>query len=240
MSWKSLGLRTLGGYVLVIVARHIFFPDPTGQSWLPAPKFVYYAISYSVPFICIFFIISIVALLFARVPIKNRSKPLPPFLNRALIGTIVVSGLMIWGGWYNEKTPDKSPSPVLALITSQDAGGIDTNDLNQEQLKDLASRAIQTWIQEGKSLYEKKGHDPRKFDPKVDSISTVNAKGKELAVVKLTVVDPIRVRVVTVIGIVRGKILKVECSGLGDHDIMLFSGECGSKIKEAFGVSITP
>jgi hypothetical protein len=46
------------------------------------------------------------------------------------------------------------------------------------------------------------------------------------------------VRAVWIMGYQGEKFIRVQCLRGSDHDIPVFSGECGAKVKEAFGVSL--
>ncbi|MCC7486895.1 MAG: hypothetical protein IT529_18145 [Burkholderiales bacterium] len=112
-------------------------------------------------------------------------------------------------------------------------------DLNVETLKNLEQWLVQTTLQKARANYAKQGFDPKTFQPKINvgSVYTL-AGGKKLAVIKMSMDG--QVRTVWVLGFHRGEFLRVTCVRGSNHDISIFSGECGQKITEAFGVSIKP
>ena len=98
LTWRALGLRILAGYVIFGVVNQIFVPVE-GQWWSTAKNLVGTILRHSLQFSFVLGITVVVALLIARVPPKNRSKPLTSFLNVALIVAILLSGVLIYGGW---------------------------------------------------------------------------------------------------------------------------------------------
>jgi hypothetical protein len=247
ISWKSLGLRVLGVYILYSTASHIFDPYPVEYYWTPAQKFVSYALGYLLLFLGNFVFVSLFALLIARIPAKNRKKPLPPFLNGALIATIFLSAFLIHGGWYGNKMDAKlsrnkldlyenvsasQPAPIIAAITSQGSG-----DLDQDALENLETWIVQTMLQKARNHYSADGFDPADLQPKVYADSVyMSIDGKKLAIIKIKV-DNI-MRSVTILGIEGSELIRVGCIRGSNHDIPVFSGECGAKVQKAFGLSV--
>jgi len=100
LTWRALGLRVLAGYVIFGVVNQIFVPVVVvGKWWSTAKNLFGTVIVHSLQFSFVFGITVVVALLIARVPPKNRSKPLTSFLNVALIVAVLLSGVLIYGGW---------------------------------------------------------------------------------------------------------------------------------------------
>lgn len=254
ISWKSLMLRIFLGYILIFILGQIFYPYPVDDYWTATQKFVGSAVGYLAQYLLIFLITSIVAILIARIPANNRNKPLQLFLNKAFILTIVISGIIIYGGWYITKKPadlkntnqkvynqniSSEKAQVIATITSQDAEGGTSNDLDQAMLKNLESWIVQTISQKAKYRYEELGYDPNNFNPEVIANSVyINIENKKLAEVKVRLDNAIRS--VTVIGIEGPELIRVNCTRKSNHDIALSTGPCNIKIEEAFGVSLNP
>lgn len=135
------------------------------------------------------------------------------------------------------KTSDMAP--VVVIVTEQSAEGVTDADLDQAGLKNLETWVVNTMIEKGKSTYEELGYDPNTFNPKVDANSVyANVSGKKLAVIKINMDNS--VRHVVIMGIIGNKLLRVHCTRNSNHDILVWSGECGNKVKEIFGVSIPP
>jgi hypothetical protein len=108
LTWRALGLRILAGYVIFGVVNQIFVPVE-GQWWSSAKRLVGTILTHSLQFSFVFGITAVVALLIARVPPKNRNKPLTSFLNVALIAAILLSGILIYGGWVARNNPLLQP-----------------------------------------------------------------------------------------------------------------------------------
>lgn len=236
------------------IISQIFFPFSTGSNWSPAQKIVGSALGYLLQYLIVFAVISFFVILGAKISPSHRNRPLPPFINKALIATIVLFGFLIFGGWYANKgavedvpriqtsgdyATSKNKEKVIAAITRQSSEGITSNDLNQDVLKNLESWVIQTILQKGKGAFGDLGFDPSQFNPKVNASSVyINVNDKKLAIIKISFEEA--VRSVTIIGIEKNELLRVTCLRKSNHDIPVFSGECGDKVYEAFGVSITP
>lgn len=108
LTWQALGLRVLAGYVIFGVVNQIFVPVG-GQWWSSAKSFVGTILVHSLQFSFVFGITVVVALLVAKIPPKNRNKPLTSFLNVALIVAIPLSGVLIYGGWVARNNPLLQP-----------------------------------------------------------------------------------------------------------------------------------
>ena len=252
IGWKTLGLRVLGVYILYSIASHIFDPSPTEYYWTPAQKIVVPAFGYLIMFLGNFIFVSLIACLITRVVAKNKTKPLPPVLNGALIATIFLSAFLIHGGWYGHKMDAElsdmnlnynggitstESEKVFAAITSQGTDGVTTSDLDQNALKNIEAWIVQTTLRKAKNYYSDLGNDSANLQPKVVANSVyLNVDHKKLAIIKINIDN--LVRSVTILGIEGEELLRVGCIRKGNQDIPLFSGECSAKIQEAFGVSI--
>ncbi len=127
--------------------------------------------------------------------------------------------------------------PVIATITIQNSEGITEFDFNQSLLDTFESWTIETLIKKGKRSYADNGYDPDNYDPDIDTNSVyIDANGKRLAVIKININN--FVRMVVIIGIKKDQIYRVNCLRNSNHDIPLWSGNCGDKVLEAFGVSM--
>ncbi|MDL1959243.1 MAG: hypothetical protein LWX01_06050 [Deltaproteobacteria bacterium] len=125
LTWRGLILRILVGYVLFVVVSQLFFPFPTGDNRTAAQKIVEAAIGNLMQFLAILAATSLIAVLIAKVPYSNRTKPLTPFLSGALFATLLISGLLIYGGWYATKSAsnhNSAQSRVVGGVTS--LGGV--------------------------------------------------------------------------------------------------------------------
>lgn len=137
-------------------------------------------------------------------------------------------------------TPKASAiAPVVVAVTVQSAEGCTDADLDQAGLKNFETWIVNTWIEKGKSKYAELGYDPNSFNPKVEATSVyVTVNGKKLAVIKVNMDNS--VRSVTIMGIKGTELHRVTCIRNSNHDIPVWSGECGNKIQEVFGVAIQP
>jgi len=129
-------------------------------------------------------------------------------------------------------------APVVALVTIQDPEGTSEADLDIGSLKALEQWAVQTTVRKTRSKYVEQGLDPGTFDSSdVESSSQyVLVNDKKLAIIRLR--SNQTVRAVMVIGHHLGQVVRVSCVRSSDHDIPIWSGECGDTIKKSLGVSI--
>ena len=136
--------------------------------------------------------------------------------------------------------PQKSTMKLVkAYTTIQDAEGVTESSLDQAGLKNLETWLVQTMLQKGRNKYAEMGYNPKDFKPEVSANSVyIRAGGKKLAVIKINMDNSSRS--VTIMGIKGNELHRVSCIRASNHDIPVWSGECGNKIQETFGVSIKP
>lgn len=129
--------------------------------------------------------------------------------------------------------------PVMAFTTIQSAEGVKEADLDQAALKNLETWSIETILQKGRNKFTEMGHNPEEFKPNIVASSVyVTAGGKKLAVIKIAINNSMRS--VTILSIKGNELHRVSCLRASNHDIPVWSGECGNKVSEVFGVSIQP
>ena len=129
--------------------------------------------------------------------------------------------------------------PVMAFTTIQSAEGVKKTDLDQDVLTNLETWIVETTLKKGRNKYAEMGYNPNDFKPKVVANSVyVTAGGKKLAIIKVNMDNSIRS--VTIMGIKGNEFHRVGCIRDSNHDIPVWSGVCGNKVREVFGVSIQP
>ena len=120
LTWTGLIIRILLCYVVFAVASEIFFPFSAGFTGTTAEKLVWTAISYLSQFIPIYVFTALIAVSIAKIPVKNRSKPIQKFLNNALVATMLIAGIFIYGGWYSNQSQVSSPSSTTSDETRKE------------------------------------------------------------------------------------------------------------------------
>jgi hypothetical protein len=129
--------------------------------------------------------------------------------------------------------------PIVAFTTTQSSEGVTAADLDQAGLENLETWIVETMLQKSRAKYAEMGHNPNDFNPKVSANSVyVTTEDKKLAVIKVNIDGSIRS--VTVMGLKGDQLLRVSCIRASDHDIPVWSGECGNEVRKTFGVSIQP
>ncbi len=136
-------------------------------------------------------------------------------------------------------TRQSEMKPVMAFTTTQDSEGVTESDLDQAGLANLETWIVETMLQKGKNKYAEMGYNPKDFKPNVIANSVyVTAGGKKLAFIKINMDNSMRS--VTIIGIKWNELHRVSCIRASNHDIPVWSGECGAEVSKTFGVSIQP
>lgn len=128
-------------------------------------------------------------------------------------------------------------APVITAITRQASEDFTEAGFDQAALENIEGWIVKTMVQKAKVHYKESGYDPKNFNPRVDANSVyVSVNGKKLAVIKINFDDV--ARSINIMGFQGNELIRVSCFRNSNDDILVFSGECGSKIKEAFGVSL--
>lgn len=144
------------------------------------------------------------------------------------------------------QTIGQAIAPVITMSTIQDSEGFTEADFNLEFLKKYEEWSVETTLQKSRAAYAEAGNDPTQFKPVPVSDSLfVNVGGKKLGIIKITIypsqTDRQRaVKGVDVVGFTQRGFEIVGCIRGSNHDIPIWRGECGKKIKEVFGVGIQP
>lgn len=243
---EVLGIAILAGLILTTYDGAV-----VGEYRWQNPK----AFVYSVGSGAILFLLPYVALLAIAYLIRTLANQKWSAHRFAIVAATIIAAIMLWGLYYglshgrhepslvNRSNYDGGPSPessrVIAAITSQPSGGATTGNFDQEALKNLETWFVQKVLEKGKSGFADLGYDPNDFDPNIVASSVyVSIEDKKLAMIKVS--TAYAVRAVAIIGIEREELVRVTCFRQSSREIAVFSGECGSKIQEAFGVSINP
>lgn len=177
--------------------------------------------------------------------VKTSIKFLLPFAYfvAAMLLTMVTAPLMADNARSNKVPSSASTSgvkkPVMAFTTTQSSEGVTEASFDQEGLQNLEKWIVDTMLRKGRAKYAELGYNPKDYNPKISANSVyITAKGKKLAVIKINAGNS--VRSVTIIGINGASLERVTCLRGSNHDIPMWSGECGKEINKTFGVSIEP
>jgi hypothetical protein len=172
----------------------------------------------------------------------------------AVIAAVAI-GKLVGGflGEFAERKANKAPpasvappgsvsdqtAPIIATMTIQPTESTSEAEMDIDTLERLEQHMMQTTLERGRSNFAKQGFDPKTYNPKIDvsSVYTISG-GKRLAIIKMSVDS--RVRTVWVMGFSGGQFLRVTCIRASNHDIPVFSGECGQKVSDAFYPPMKP
>ncbi len=148
---------------------------------------------------------------------------------------------------FAERKANKAPpasvsdqtAPIIATMTIQPTEHTSEAELDIDTLERLEQHMMQTTLERGRSNFAKQGFDPKTYNPKIDvsSVYTISG-GKRLAIIKMS--EDSRVRTVWIMGFRGGQFLRVTCIRASNHDIPVFSGECGQKVSDAFYLPMKP
>lgn len=135
-------------------------------------------------------------------------------------------------------SPD-AMAEVRAFDTAQSAEGFTEASLDQAALKNIETWLVETILEKARAHIAQLGHDPTELEPAISAGAVfVDASGKRLGIIKIRMEG--LARIVAVVGFVGPEFHRVTCMRNTDHDIPVWSGECGAKIQEVFNVSVKP
>lgn len=101
-------------------------------------------------------------------------------------------------------------------------------------------------VKKTRAAYAETGNDPTKLNPfPVSDSQYVTVGGKKLAIIKITLYPSkndhtYATKMVRIVGFTQKGVETVGCMRNSNHDIPVWSGVCGNKIQEVFGVSMQP
>ena len=106
-------------------------------------------------------------------------------------------------------------------------------NLDKETLKQFESQMVDTWVNNLKSEYIKRGYQP-KFGTVTSSSQQISVGSKNLIIIKATITNTLKALMVW--GIKNNELRRVNCSRAGSLDIPIESGACAKEIKRSLGV----
>lgn len=207
-------------------------------------------LDYSFMFFVLLTAATVVSFLVGKGVRKYRSIPNVELVLKAFWVSAIFLALLTYGD-YEAESRKGSSSPqvedseeiakVTAVITRQTQDGLDSMGYN---LDARSTAALEDWLVEMtisklRNQYLEMGLAQPDFTQLIQSSSaSMNIEGQDLAIIKITLDDTLRM--VAIFGIENGEVTKVSCNRNSDHEISVFSGICGDKIHEAFGIRISP
>jgi hypothetical protein len=109
LSWLALIIRIIVAFSVYAVVSQIYFPFETEQHSLVPQNIAFTLGGYSMMFFGVYIATSSIVLM-GKIPKNNRSKPVQNFLNSSLIATIIIVGMLVYGGWYSNQNSVPSSS----------------------------------------------------------------------------------------------------------------------------------
>ena len=101
ISWANLALRIFGGFVMYSIFSHIYNPASLPKNQLPIINEIIITIfTYAIDFFVVYMIFVIFFVFFGRIIPKFRCITMPSLLNKALIFSLIIDGILIYGGHY--------------------------------------------------------------------------------------------------------------------------------------------
>ena len=138
-----------------------------------------------------------------------------------------------------QTSTDSNLPEMLVLSSSEDAGGTKQEELGPEVLKMLERRSVEM-LEAKTRAYLKSQGQPTQLPKFQSDAHYMQAGGTKLAIVRIRV--PKTVNQVFVYGIRGTEFHRVACARTTkfEESIPLFYGPCSERIREVFGISITP
>jgi len=149
---------------------------------------------------------------------------------------VLLAGVLISESAYGQSRSEIAP--VITIAAIQDSEGLTEADLTPMLLKRLEAWSVDASRRKMSQSFARSGQDPNlAYRLRIDSQAVLNVvAGKKLAIIRLTVDNSIRE--VSVMGFKDAAFYRVGCLRASNHDIRVFSGECGKIVRDTFGVSI--
>ena len=148
--------------------------------------------------------------------------------------------------WITSYDPTVTPAvtsgemaPVLAFDTIQSAESFTEADFDIPGLKNMETWLVDTMLEKTRPIFAELGVNPKEYKPSISANSVfVIIADKKLGIIKIQAGD--YVRSVAILGFMGSEFHRVTCLRKSNHDIPVWSGECGNKVQQVFGVSIKP
>lgn len=135
----------------------------------------------------------------------------------------------------SKKQMGENIPPVITSVTVQDSESASEEDFNLELLENIEQWLIQTMLSKGRQYFVEKGYDPKDYKPKLIPSSVLNVvSGKKLGIIKINMENTMRS--VTILGFINKDFYRITCLRKSNHDIPVYHGECGRKVKEVFKI----
>lgn len=133
---------------------------------------------------------------------------------------------------------DAREAPVVTVVAIQSNEGLTESQMTPAFLKRVEEWSVSTSRKKMSQSLSRAGRNPDiAYQIPISSQSLFNvAAGKKLMIIRMTVDNSIRE--VSIMGFKGSEFYRVGCLRASNHDIPVFSGECGKVVKETFGVSI--
>lgn len=131
--------------------------------------------------------------------------------------------------------PDTSPPPIRVIVSSQDAEGVTSNQMDIPFLRRLEQHTITSIKEKVRKSRAAKGYSGPDLELQAESVF-VEAGSNKLAVVRLRGSD--NSFSVFLVGIVGNELRKIACTRPHPDPIPITSGPCSEKVKEVFGAGI--
>lgn len=254
---KELVLATVLVFIAYCAANQLWpsFEAPQRGSALQIT--VYLLTVYLATFAIVVAPCFLIAYLIARVPRSNHKRPLAAFLGASLIVASLVLACVVYYAHYafvsvqrwqeassSTVTSDAearaasvpAPRRVTVTVTSQDAAGATEDQFDIDFLKNL-----EAWVVERVRANTSKAiatHGLSEESTQIRSEATyLETDGHRLAVIRIKNGDD--VSMASVIGIVGDELKRVNCIEESSERVPITFGECGAKVSQVFGVSLT-
>ena len=101
IGWPNLLLRIFAGFVIYSIFSHIYIPAPLPQGNIPIiNEIIISTFTYALDFFVVYFIFAFLFTAVGKAIPKFRKISIPSLLNKALIASLIIDGIFIYGGYY--------------------------------------------------------------------------------------------------------------------------------------------
>jgi hypothetical protein len=250
-SWKSIFVVSFAIGVTVTLWLFIAPPNPRSTSLDLYQVFIAYYMRLSLIWLVIYFLSWVVR----RILRKSFAKK--TLAIWCLVPTVLISSLEIYGHWiYNRafsvwqaqqdarpfsppRTTGPKFNPILVTDTVQDSEGMSESNLDLvflENLEKHLSSRFQSKYQanlKNRNIEAKDAPTPQFSSTYVDI--PYRSGEKRLGIVRIYIKN---LQQVSIVGFVGATFHRVSCIRKSDEFIPIWSGKCGAKLRDVFGVSL--
>lgn len=153
------------------------------------------------------------------------------------VGATFVEQMTADSATRSNNSQSQKDASVVALVVKKDSKNVTKDQFDQDFLENLKRWMADQIVTKAKKHFIESGNNPNDFHEDIDSDAVyVKIQDKKLAIVRLTFNK--QMRVAWIVGIEPPELVRVICIRRRNEEIPIFHGNCGSKVLEAFNITM--